>query len=133
MHAIIRQLVEALFGLMVLVIGVFFLVLLLKGNATGTSLRYIGAGSLILLGGRRIQLSWNALHMLLVLDERMQDELCHKCDYNLTGNVSGVCPQCGVKVCECGYNLTGNESVVCPDCGTPVALCPERAKDSSPG
>ena len=24
--------------------------------------------------------------------------LCLKCGYNLTGNVSGVCPECGEKV-----------------------------------
>ena len=24
--------------------------------------------------------------------------LCHKCNYNLTGNVSGVCPECGEQV-----------------------------------
>ncbi len=34
---------------------------------------------------------------------------------------------------QCDYNLTGNVSGVCPECGTPVARCPEGAKDSSPG
>jgi len=28
---------------------------------------------------------------------------------------------------KCGYDLTGNESGVCPECGTAVARCPERA------
>src|SRR5262245_38932526 len=23
---------------------------------------------------------------------------CHECTYNLTGNVSGVCPECGTKI-----------------------------------
>ncbi len=34
---------------------------------------------------------------------------------------------------KCGYDLTGNVSGVCPECGTPVTRCPEGAKDSSPG
>ena len=24
--------------------------------------------------------------------------ICKKCDYNLTGNVSGFCPECGTKI-----------------------------------
>ncbi len=45
---------------------------------------------------------------------------CLKCGYNLTGNISGVCPECGCpcKCSNCGYNLTGNVSGVCPECGT---------------
>lgn len=27
-----------------------------------------------------------------------QPEECHKCGYNLTGNTSGVCPECGTKM-----------------------------------
>lgn len=52
-------------------------------------------------------------------------ELCKGCGYNLTGNTSGVCPECGrpveTRFCTvCGYNLTGNASGVCPECGQTV-------------
>jgi len=47
---------------------------------------------------------------------------CTKCGYNLTGNTSGVCSECGAAVrCKtCGYNLTGNISGKCSECGAPV-------------
>jgi RNA polymerase subunit RPABC4/transcription elongation factor Spt4 len=64
---------------------------------------------------------------------------CHKCGYDLTGNVSGVCPECGAAIlpatwlwwlqqrrfpsraCRaCGYDLTGNVSGRCPECGAPI-------------
>lgn len=52
-------------------------------------------------------------------------ELCKGCGYNLTGNTSGFCPECGraidTRFCmTCGYNLTGNASGVCPECGQAV-------------
>ncbi len=34
---------------------------------------------------------------------------CPYCGYNLTGNVSGVCPECGTAVQE--HDAGGNESV----------------------
>lgn len=37
-------------------------------------------------------------------DELLQrfstDPLCHQCHYNLTGNLSGICPECGTPVSE---------------------------------
>jgi hypothetical protein len=30
--------------------------------------------------------------------ERRQSNLCECCAYNLTGNVSGICPECGQQV-----------------------------------
>lgn len=61
---------------------------------------------------------------------------CRRCSYNLTGNVSGICPECGTPVeqdqperlrlreipnCQhCSYDLTGNVSGVCPECGMPI-------------
>lgn len=40
------------------------------------------------------------------------------CGYDLTGNVSGRCPECGRAVhCACGYDLTGHASGRCPYCG----------------
>lgn len=35
------------------------------------------------------------------------------------GNASNHCPKPG-----CGYNLTGNTSGVCPECGTASQTCP---------
>ena len=32
------------------------------------------------------------------LDDDYDAELCTKCQYNLTGNVSGVCPECGTPI-----------------------------------
>ena len=29
---------------------------------------------------------------------RRRNGLCTECEYNLTGNVSGICPECGMKV-----------------------------------
>ena len=31
-------------------------------------------------------------------DRRRPKGGCHTCDYDLTGNVSGVCPECGTEV-----------------------------------
>jgi hypothetical protein len=31
---------------------------------------------------------------------KLREDLCSNCGYNLTGNVSGVCPECGTKVEE---------------------------------
>ena len=30
--------------------------------------------------------------------QRRQKVLCRHCGYNLTGNISGVCPECGTSV-----------------------------------
>ena len=57
---------------------------------------------------------------------------CRKCGYDLTGNASGRCPECGTTlgsertrigrwkpVCpECGYSLRGLRGARCPECGT---------------
>jgi hypothetical protein len=32
------------------------------------------------------------------LPNRVRPGYCRKCEYNLTGNTSGVCPECGTKV-----------------------------------
>jgi len=64
---------------------------------------------------------------------------CVHCAYDLTGNLSGVCPECGTHIAplglngrhcrKCGYDLHGNVSGVCPECGTPAA---RMASDDSP-
>ena len=63
---------------------------------------------------------------------------CPKCGYNLTGNVSGICPECGTpltafliwrvtreltapreprRCSRCHYSLTDTLSGICPECG----------------
>ncbi len=37
---------------------------------------------------------------------RVPSGLCKKCGYNLTGNVSGVCPECGIKIEPTEANTT---------------------------
>jgi predicted Zn-ribbon and HTH transcriptional regulator len=52
---------------------------------------------------------------------------CRGCRYDLTGNTSGICPECGsaftppepVRCQRCGYDLTGNQAGRCPACGAP--------------
>lgn len=59
------------------------------------------------------------------VERALNFSLCRGCGYDLTGNTSGVCPECGrpveTRFCTaCGYNLTGNTSGVCPECGQTV-------------
>jgi hypothetical protein len=66
-----------------------------------------------------------------------ESEVCRKCGYDLTGNFSGLCPECGDRrkfsrtparpaapkpfPCgRCGYDLVGNVSGICPECGLPA-------------
>lgn len=63
----------------------------------------------------------------------MEANLCKKCGYNLTGNTSGVCPECGTTI----YGLKGRATAStrpkpteCGRCGsdltqTPNGNCPE--------
>jgi hypothetical protein len=75
---------------------------------------------------------------------------CRKCGYDLVGNTSGVCPECGDRrhapkplpssrakpaTCRtCGYDLAGIAPDVCPECGHRVpkgraaALMPTAAE-----
>jgi hypothetical protein len=49
------------------------------------------------------------------------DRHCRKCDYNLTGNVSGVCPECGEKITattvasDRGQEVAGSDRNRCPE------------------
>jgi uncharacterized RDD family membrane protein YckC len=73
---------------------------------------------------------------------------CRCCGYDLTGNTSGRCPECGREVpvppvehvdCpKCSYDLTGNASGWCPACGAEVpavlpTLLPVDEVKSLPG
>lgn len=77
----------------------------------GTVAYLVARGLLVLLEWKRIPL--NAL-------------VCDGCGYDLTGNLSGKCPECGIPsraiMCEkCGYVLSGNTSGVCPECGIAIS------------
>jgi hypothetical protein len=38
---------------------------------------------------------YGVIRPLLIRQQRQEDGLCRHCGYDLTGNVSGVCPECG--------------------------------------
>lgn len=69
-------------------IGHFDLIQLVPYLAIFVVWQAITLGSLPLILRRRIR----------VWTQREYGFLCKSCDYNLTGNVSGVCPECGIEV-----------------------------------
>lgn len=56
--------------------------------------------------------------------KRSQPGHCSNCDYDLTGNVSRVCPECGTHVCDGLRDVAssdvsdGNSSTDAPECST---------------
>jgi len=64
---------------------------------TGTFLpRYRGILLCLLLAFYLLPLKW--LTDVLRRAPRTRPGFCARCGYNLTGNTSGVCPECGMKV-----------------------------------
>ena len=55
---------------------------------------------------------------------RLRPGFCPCCQYNLTGNTSGVCPECGhATQCEqCGHDLSLQPDLFCPGCGRQVGV-----------
>jgi hypothetical protein len=41
---------------------------------------------------------WGVLCLAIVSAPRYSPGHCQSCDYNLTGNVSGICPECGTPI-----------------------------------
>jgi hypothetical protein len=82
------------------------------GSATISFLKWVGwslLGALLSVGPsgsssrkRRFRCNFCGKEFEAVPDERytMQrsPNRCNKCGYNLTGNVSGICPECGEKI-----------------------------------
>lgn len=61
-----------------------------------------------------------------VVDRTLDPMLCSGCGYNLTGNVSGICPECGRPVgslfcAACRQFVTGVPQGLCPVCGRALA------------
>lgn len=59
-------------------------------------IRYTEAVGLLLI----LPVSWAclAVYRMFRSDRRLRRKLCIACGYNLTGNISGVCPECGAAV-----------------------------------
>ena len=47
---------------------------------------------------RRLWAEWTEGRVIPSTDDRLIHEHCPNCDYDLTGNVSGICPECGTKI-----------------------------------
>lgn len=66
----------------------------------------------------------------------IDDTHCQQCGYDLTGNTSGVCPECGLRLrqyCEdCGDDATGSEASVHKECGQTVQRRASAPAPSSP-
>jgi hypothetical protein len=75
----------------ILVLGCLFLALYgetLVGMLAAFGLLLIG---LMMIGIRLLILQYSE-------DPRAPSNCCRKCGYNLTGNVSNICPECGEKI-----------------------------------
>jgi len=55
---------------------------------------------------------------------RLKPGHCPTCAYNLRGNTSGICSECGatVRCPDCGCDLTGDLYATCPKCSVPIQL-----------
>jgi len=58
----------------------------------------IGVGGILLLGAPAFGYFWSKLYAQWYDRRHPCELLCTHCSYNLTGNVSGVCPECGTPI-----------------------------------
>lgn len=59
------------------------------------------AGGAVVVGVCFLPLIWFLVRRLRPWQQHahcMRNNLCRQCGYNLTGNVSGICPECGTKI-----------------------------------
>ena len=74
-------------------------------------------------------------------DRRYPKGHCQTCGYDLTGNTSGVCPECGAQIVRpvsessgyrycprCGYSCRGAATDRCPECGVNVDYAGDRRR-----
>ena len=97
-----RRLSRTICALSVLYPAVIVL-LYLRRNNLGESYAYLLYGLLfgILFGiiAGILFVAWLIVFIRGILDRKTSDcPCCLTCGYNLTGNVSGVCPECGEKI-----------------------------------
>lgn len=60
---------------------------------------------------------------------RVPPACCRKCGYNLTGNVSGICPECGTTIPDEQLTVCADEDVTPPGDSIPI---PTNAEDTRP-
>ncbi len=97
-------------------------------------------GVITMMGGRRWGDGWARTQVIWLKHKHKlpfsPDELCCRtCGYDLTGNVSGRCPECGREVplppaqpgyCPaCGGDITDNVSGRCEQCGAEILQASE--------
>jgi hypothetical protein len=56
------------------------------------------AGVVLFFGAPAFGYLWSKLYVGSVNRGCSADPTCRECGYNLTGNVSGICPECGAEV-----------------------------------
>ncbi len=88
-----------------------------------------GGGTVVLLNGVRTSVAAPvslllAYPIFVVLKDAFRRRqqvpgLCVHCHYDLTGNTTGICPECGkTRVCwSCGVRLGPSPGTHCPECG----------------
>ena len=62
------------------------------------SIFYNYAGALCFMFGAAAGLPIGALIWARAFQHRAAARICRNCGYNLTGNTSGVCPECGTRI-----------------------------------
>ena len=70
-----------------------------RGLGVPFVLAFVGLGLWAFVWGP-IRVAWwfrRAERAVRIADERRRQGLCARCGYDLTGNVSGVCPECGTR------------------------------------
>ena len=55
-----------------------------------------------IIAGGLMWLSWLVVPRVIRRHLRLAEGLCISCGYDLTGNVSGMCPECGTDNTESG-------------------------------
>lgn len=114
MSALRRHIIWRILFAVLLVVPLIGLLILLSVNGHAT--RVLKAANIkVGLMGADIE----------AVKRRVSMHLCDNCGYDLTGNVSGICPECGVSArpfyCyRCGDNLRGVVAAICPNCSAPI-------------
>jgi hypothetical protein len=68
--------------------------------ALNTDVRSLGS-FMVVIRALLFLRDWFSGHLAERSEKLKPTGLCRKCGYSLTGNISGVCPECGEKVGMC--------------------------------